>query len=155
MTSYLYRIPRPSLMVAVLLSLALVGCGDKESASEARTSPGASQEQTAQTTDSSPPLPAQGSAPPPAPAPVVEYTPNEHEVRQAFRHILLQSYHKRPADERRDLWFIEENNRILGIQVGNCSKAPLGMVSECFVSISGQAMKIQLLLTQSGWVIIG
>lgn len=150
---------RSAALAAVLLSATLVACGDKDSPSPPMEQSNSDPSESVSSNSTTGPdvLQSESTAPPAqsAPQPPQEYTPNEHEVRHAFRGILLSSYHTRPEGPERDQWFVTESNRILGIQVGNCTPAPLGMVSECYVSISGQAMKVQLLLTQSGWVIIG
>lgn len=142
--------------LAALLAT-LSACGDKSSA------PGQGQ---ADSTGAAPP-PAQPAPPgppgnvaspdikPQAVAKLPSYAPTEHEVRQAFHALLVQKAMTLQPGEQRDKWFMEESRRIKGIQVGKCTAAEIGTPAKCFISVSGKSVELQLLLTQSGWLIVG
>lgn len=138
------------VLVLALLG-GLVGCGDKNSASEASVSPSSAVVSADPGSEAlSPPRSAA-----PAAVPVASYAPTAAEVKHAFHQILLQKAMSMPQGQERDQWFVQETQRIDAMQVGRCSQTPVGTPSECFVSISGNTVKFQLLLTQSGWVIVG
>lgn len=152
------RFPHPinsALRIAGLsmMLVILAGCGDKDSSQPHAQSASNEQGQAAPPPASAPSGTAQTQ--PQTPAQLPSYAPTADEVRQVFHNLLVQKAITLQPGEERDRWFMDESQRIKSMQVGKCTVAEVGTPSKCFISISEKTVELDLLLTQSGWIIVG
>lgn len=94
------------------------------------------------------------TAPPTVEVPKEIFAPSAEELQSSFADVLVKTVSEMPDTPERATWYQQQVNILQTLVVHSCTATPVGTPSTCRVTVNNQSTNVNVLLTQSGWVLV-